>query len=218
MAPDAFIPALEKTGLIVEVGAFVLKEACRQARCWRDMGLSIAVSVNVSARQFETDTLVDDVRQALEDSGLDPTQLILEMTETTLMQDSHESDLRLASLKNLGVRLAIDDFGTGYSSLAYLQNFPVDILKIDRTFIGGMTKDGPSIALVRALVELGNALGLETVAEGIETAEHLLLLQDEGCDAGQGFYFSRPLEPADADRFLAAATAGVFETRPVAAP
>jgi diguanylate cyclase (GGDEF)-like protein/PAS domain S-box-containing protein len=203
-APDSFIPALEESGLIVEVGAFVLEEACRQTRLWHDVGLVTAVSVNVSPRQFETDSFVDDVRLATRCAGLDPSWLILEMTETTLMRDSHESDLKLRALKDLGVRLAIDDFGTGYSSLAYLQKFPVDIVKIDRTFIAG-TGDGRGAALVHALVELGNALGLETVAEGIETAEQCEFLRLEGCDDGQGYYFSRPLEVADAGLFIAGA-------------
>jgi len=205
VAPDAIIPALEESGLIVEVGAFVLKEACRQTRRWRDAGVPTPVSVNVSPRQFETDTLVDEVRTALTASGLDPTWLILEMTETTLMRDSRESAQRLRALKDLGIRLAIDDFGTGYSSLAYLQQFPVDILKIDRTFLIGSPTTGPSTALMHALIELGDALGLKTVAEGIETVEQLMRLKLEGCHAGQGFYFSRPLEEADAERFLAAA-------------
>ena len=218
VAPDAFIPALEESGLIVEVGAFVLREACRQTRRWADAGFPIAVSVNVSPRQFETDTLVDEIKGALDDSGLDPTSLIIEMTETTLMRDSHESALRLTALKDLGIRLAIDDFGTGYSSLAYLQQFSVDILKIDRTFVSGSTPDRASTALVHALIELGSALGLKTVAEGIETVDQLARLKHEGCDAGQGFYFSRPLEVADADRFLAAATdRRVDEALPVTA-
>jgi diguanylate cyclase (GGDEF)-like protein/PAS domain S-box-containing protein len=208
IAPDAFIPALEESGLIVEVGTFVLREACRQTRLWGEAGLATAVSVNVSPRQFETGTLVDEIQAALADSGLDPTSLILEMTETTLMRDSHESALRLTALKDLGIRLAIDDFGTGYSSLAYLQQFPVDILKIDRTFVG-TGADRASTALVHALIELGSALGLKTVAEGIETADQLMRLRHEGCDAGQGFYFSHPLEVADAQRFLATAASGV---------
>jgi diguanylate cyclase (GGDEF)-like protein/PAS domain S-box-containing protein len=209
VAPDAFIPALEESGLIVEVGSFVLKEACRQTRLWHDAGLATAVSVNVSPRQFETGTLADEIQSALEVSGLDPRSLILEMTETTLMRDSYESALRLTALKDLGIRVAIDDFGTGYSSLAYLQQFPVDILKIDRTFVVDIATDRASRALVHALIELGSALGLKTVAEGIESADQLMRLKDEGCDAGQGFYFSRPLEPHDAERFLAAARKGV---------
>ncbi len=215
VTPDDFIPALEESGLIVEVGAFVLREACRQTRRWYDAGLATAVSVNVSPRQFETETLVDEIKRALESSGLDPTWLILEMTETTLIRDSGESTLRLTALKDLGIRLAIDDFGTGYSSMAYLQQFPVDILKIDRTFIPETSTDKASTALVHALVELGNALGLKTVAEGIETIEQLVQLKHEGCDAGQGFYFSRPLEAADAQRFLEQAAHGVLAATPV---
>ncbi len=215
VAPDDFIPALEESGLIVEVGAFVLREACRQTRLWHEAGLPTAVSVNVSPRQFETGTLVAEIQTALEDSGLDPTSLILEMTETTLMRDSYESALRLRALKDLGIRLAIDDFGTGYSSLAYLQQFPVDILKIDRTFMLDAAPDRASTALVHALIELGAALGLMTVAEGIETVDQLTRLKQEGCDAGQGFYFSRPLEPEDAQRFLVDA-AGAAEAMPVA--
>ena len=218
VAPDAFIPALEESGLIVEVGAFVLRQACLQTRRWADAGFPLAVSVNVSPRQFETDTLVDEIKGALDDSGLDPTSLIIEMTETTLMRDSHESALRLTALKDLGIRLAIDDFGTGYSSLAYLQQFSVDILKIDRTFVSGSTPDRASNALVHALIELGGALGLKTVAEGIETVEQLARLKHEGCDAGQGYYFSRPLEVADADAFLAAAADHrIDEAQPVTA-
>jgi EAL domain-containing protein (putative c-di-GMP-specific phosphodiesterase class I) len=180
------------------------------------VGLPTAVSVNVSPRQFETGTLVDEIKAALEDSGLDPTSLILEMTETTLMRDSYESALRLRALKDLGIRLAIDDFGTGYSSLAYLQQFPVDILKIDRTFVLESATDRASTALVHALIELGAALGLRTVAEGIETIDQLLRLKQEGCDAGQGFYFSRPLEAADAQRFLTTAFHDAHTPGPVA--
>jgi diguanylate cyclase (GGDEF)-like protein/PAS domain S-box-containing protein len=216
VGPDAFIPALEESGLIVEVGAFVLREACRQTQLWYEVGLPTAVSVNVSPRQFETGTLVDEIKAALEDSGLDPTSLILEMTETTLMRDSYESALRLRALKDLGIRLAIDDFGTGYSSLAYLQQFPVDILKIDRTFVLESATDRASTALVHALIELGAALGLRTVAEGIETIDQLLRLKQEGCDAGQGFYFSRPLEAADAQRFLTTAFHDAHTPGPVA--
>jgi EAL domain-containing protein (putative c-di-GMP-specific phosphodiesterase class I) len=205
ITPDIFIPALEESGLIIDVGAFVLDEACRQARRWCDMGLLTAMSVNVSPRQFETDTLVDGVRRTLERAGLEPTFLILEMTETTLMHNTLDTSRRLGELKDLGVRLAIDDFGTGYSSLAYLQQFPVDILKIDRTFIAGTAMTGPGGAFVHVLVELGRALGIETVAEGIETVDQLTHLRQEGCDGGQGFYFSRPLEAADAELFLAAA-------------
>jgi diguanylate cyclase (GGDEF)-like protein/PAS domain S-box-containing protein len=204
VTPDDFIPALEESGLIVEVGAFVLSEACRQARTWRDAGLDTAVSVNVSPRQFEQPAYLAGVRDTLHREGLESCALILEMTETTLMRDSAEAVSRLHALKALGLRLAIDDFGTGYSSLAYLQQFPVDIVKIDRAFVTAADGGGQSAALLHLLVDLGNALGLETVAEGIETAEQLARLQREGCHAGQGFYFSRPLGAPDAQAFLTA--------------
>jgi diguanylate cyclase (GGDEF)-like protein/PAS domain S-box-containing protein len=212
--PDAFIPVLEETGLIVEVGAFVLAEACRQVRLWRDQGLETAVSVNVSPRQFEQPGFLAGVRAALQQEGLPASTLILELTETTLMRDSDEALSRLSALNGLGLRLAIDDFGTGYSSLAYLQRFPVDIVKIDRTFVVAATGEGPSAALLHALVEIGNALGLETVAEGIETVDQLSRLRREGCRAGQGFYFSRPLDAADAQVFL---TTNASATAPRAA-
>jgi diguanylate cyclase (GGDEF)-like protein/PAS domain S-box-containing protein len=208
VAPDEFIPALERSGLIVEVGAFVLNEACRQAQRWRNAGCETAISVNVSPRQFETESFVDEVRGALEVSGLDSTLLILEMTETVLMKDTQDTLRRLSELKELGVRLAIDDFGTGYSSMAYLQQFPVDILKIDRIFVVGETMAGPGKAFLHALVELGNSLGLETVAEGIETEEQLARVHREGCDAGQGFLFSRPVDAHEAGLFLAARALG----------
>ncbi len=203
VTPDSFIPALEDSGLIVDVGPFVLEEACRQAQRWRDLGMPATISVNVSPRQFETDKLMRDVRSALERSGLDPASLILELTETALMRDTRDTSRRLAELKDVGVSLAIDDFGTGYSSLAYLQQFPVDILKIDRAFVTGTALTGAGAAFVHALIELGNALGLETVAEGIETTEQLTRVREEGCDAGQGFYFSPPLDVAEAALFLA---------------
>ena len=153
VTPDVFIPVLEDSGLIVEVGAYVLQAACHQVRLWQDQGLATAVSVNVSPLQFETPTFVGTVQQTLEHEGLDAASLILEMTETTLMRNSDEASRRLSALKSLGVRLAIDDFGTGYSSLAYLQQFPMDILKIDRTFVAASTDAGPSAALLHALVE-----------------------------------------------------------------
>ena len=193
--PDEFIPALESSGLIVPVGAWVLLEACRQCVAWSRMGHPLVMSVNVSARQVERDRIVEDVRLALTYSGLDPTMLVLELTETALMGNVHASMARLRLLKSLGLRIAIDDFGTGYSSLAYLRQFPVDILKIDQTFVAGIGKSSESAALVHTLVQLGKGLGLETVAEGIETDGQRLLLISEGVDIGQGYLFARPLDP-----------------------
>ena len=201
--PDLFIPLLEDSGMIEEVGRWVLQEATRQTAEWHAAGNDLYISVNVSARQLEHDRLVDDVRQALEASGLPATSLIVEITETTIMRDAQGTVKRLTKLKELGVRVAIDDFGTGYSSLAYLQQFPVDALKIDRSFINAIADSPESGALIHTLVQLGKTLGLETLAEGIEDRHQMDRLQLESCDSGQGFLFARPLSPDDLERFLA---------------
>jgi diguanylate cyclase (GGDEF)-like protein len=200
--PDDFIPALEASGLIVPVGAWVLETACRQGVAWHARGYRFTVSVNVSAKQLERDRIVDDVRNALSASGFDPTMLILELTETTLMNDVEETIGRLGLLKALGVRLAVDDFGTGYSSLAYLRRFPIDVLKIDRAFVSELMHSTEGAALVHTLVQLGKILDLETIAEGIEDDDQLLRLQAEKVDTGQGFLFSRPLDVEGVDRVL----------------
>ncbi len=200
--PDDFIPMLEETGLITEIGRWVLDEACAQAAAWRQSGHPIAMAVNVSGRQLDTDELVLDIERALESSGLDPAALTIEITETTLMRNIEETARRLADIKALGVRIAIDDFGTGYSSLAHLQRFPVDALKIDRSFISGLTHNQEGETLLRTLVQLGKALSIKTFAEGIEQQRELSLLKDEHCDSGQGFLFARPLDVAATQSFL----------------
>jgi len=206
IAPDQFIPIAEVSELIVPIGRWVLQQACQQAAAWHATGHPIGMSVNVSARQLDRDELIDDVRHALEHSGLDPAQLTLEVTETTLMRDADATARRLASLKALGVRIAIDDFGTGYSSLAYLSQFPVDALKIDRSFISGIASSTASTALIHTLVQLGKTLNIETLAEGIEETDQLRALQREHCDQGQGFLFARPLDAAAVEEFLTPAT------------
>jgi diguanylate cyclase (GGDEF)-like protein len=200
--PDDFIPTLEETGLIVEVGRWVLEEACRQGAKWRRDGHEIGIAVNVSARQLDTDELVGEVRDALTQSGLEPSALTLEIAETSLMGNAEQTAHRLTAIKELGVRVAIDDFGTGYSSLAHLQQFPVDALKIDRSFISGLTDNQEGETLLHALVQLGKALSIETLAEGIEHQQELSLLQDEQCDSGQGFLYARPLDAAATEAFL----------------
>ena len=202
VGPNDFIPLLEETGLIIEVGRWVLEQACRQGAIWRQDGHPIGMAVNVSARQLDTDDLVGDVRNALSQSGLEASALTLEVTETTLMRNVHETAERLAAIKQLGVRIAIDDFGTGYSSLAHLQRLPIDSLKIDRSFISQLTHTPDGEALIHTLVQLGKALSIETLAEGIEQEQELSMLQHEQCDSGQGFLYARPLDAAAAAAFL----------------
>jgi diguanylate cyclase (GGDEF)-like protein len=200
--PDTFIPILEETKQIIEVGRWVLNEACRQAAAWHLRERNMYVSVNVSARQLDDEHLIDDLRAALTSSGLDPEALVIEITETAIMRDAEMTARHLRIVKTLGIGIAIDDFGTGYSSLAYLRQFPVDILKIDRSFITPITDSVESKALLHTLVQLGKQLGLKTLAEGIEQHEQFCQLQDEECDSGQGFIFARPLGAADVEEFL----------------
>jgi diguanylate cyclase (GGDEF)-like protein len=200
--PDDFIPLAEETGLIGEIGKWVLEQACSQSAAWRDAGYAIGMAVNVSARQLDSDQLIAHVEGALADSGLDPGALTLEITETTLMRNIEETARRLTALKQLGVRIAIDDFGTGYSSLAHLQRFPVDALKIDQSFITGLSQNKEGETLIHTLVQLGKALSIETFAEGIEQQQQLSKLRDEDCDSGQGFLFARPLDVAATEEFI----------------
>jgi diguanylate cyclase (GGDEF)-like protein len=200
--PDEFIPLAEETGLITEIGKWVLEQACSQSAEWREAGYAIGMAVNVSARQLDSDQLIADVEGALSDSGLEPGALTIEITETTLMRNIDETARRLDALKRLGVRIAIDDFGTGYSSLAHLQRFPVDALKIDRSFITGLSQNKEGETLIHTLVQLGKALSIETFAEGIEQEQQLSKLRDEECDSGQGFLFARPLDVAATEAFM----------------
>jgi diguanylate cyclase (GGDEF)-like protein len=200
--PDDFVPLLEETGLITEIGRWVLSEGCRQAAAWRQAGHMIGMSVNVSARQLDDEEFVSHVREALDASGFEPGALTLEITETTIMRDAERTVRQLAAVKELGVRIAIDDFGTGYSSLSHLQQFPVDALKIDRSFIARLTQSPEGETLIRTLVQLGKAMSIETLAEGIERQHELDLLKDEHCDSGQGFLFARPLDAATAEAFF----------------
>ncbi len=200
--PDEFIPLAEETGLISDIGRWVLNEACLQGAAWRAAGHQIGIAVNVSARQLDMDRFVGDVERSLASSQLDPGALTLEITETTLMRNVEETAKRLSAVKQLGVRIAIDDFGTGYSSLAHLQRFPVDALKIDRSFISGLSKNREGETLIHTLVQLGKALSIETFAEGIEQQQQLTQLRDEDCQSGQGFLYSRPLDVEATETFL----------------
>ncbi|MCW2535137.1 MAG: hypothetical protein JWQ26_836 [Modestobacter sp.] len=201
--PDTFIPLAEETGLITEIGAFVLRDACRQAARWVGScsgSTPPMVTVNLSARQVTDPRIVDQVGRALAEAGLDPGRLVLEITETVLMQDRDAAATTLWRLKALGVRIAIDDFGTGYSSLAYLCRFPLDMLKVAREFVDGLGRDANADVVTRAVVELAGALGLLTVAEGVETEQQHEHVAELGCDLAQGYLFSRPV---DAETVLA---------------
>jgi EAL domain-containing protein (putative c-di-GMP-specific phosphodiesterase class I) len=195
--PDTFVPLAEETGLITEIGAFVLRDACRQAAGWvasRRDAAPLMVTVNLSARQVTDPRIVDQVGAALAEAGLDPGRLVLEITETVLMQDREAAVTNLEKLKALGVRIAIDDFGTGYSSLAYLCAFPLDMLKVPREFVAALGRDANAEAVTRAVVELAGALGLLTVAEGVETTDQQERVAALGCDLAQGYLFSRPVD------------------------
>ena len=207
ISPAEFIPIAEQSGLIVAIGRWVMMHACAHARHWsRSLPelMPVTVTVNVSARQLGDVHLLDDVATALRVAGLRRDQLVLELTESTLLANSEETVGILTALKALGVRLAIDDFGTGYSSLSYLHRFPVDILKIDKSFVDGVAGGPGAGALASAVIALGNSLGLKTVAEGIEHAAQHDALQRLGCGLGQGYYFSRPMPPGDVLAYLLA--------------
>jgi diguanylate cyclase (GGDEF)-like protein len=197
LEPSAFIPALETTGLIVPVGRWVLETACRAAANWNALGDRITVAVNVSPKQLQRDSILNDIEHALSASALDPTLLVLELTETTLMRGAGDTVGRLLRLRRSGLRLAIDDFGTGFSSLAYLQQFPIDVLKIDQSFVAGLADAGKSRAIIQTFVQLGRALNLEVVAEGIESEDQRSQLAALGVDTGQGYYLCPPLDLDD---------------------
>ena len=217
LAPDVFIPLGEETGEIQRIGSWVLTEACREARSWQALHNrgGVVISVNVSARQLQQPEFVDEVAAALEDSGLDPGLLQLEITESLLVEQGQLTLQRLDELKRLGVRLAIDDFGTGYSSLSYLSHLPVDVLKLDRSFVGSLGLDERADSIVRAIIMLAHGLLINVVAEGIETEEQQELLRRFGYSRGQGYLYSRPV-PADvAARIVAAGSVHALETNPL---
>jgi diguanylate cyclase (GGDEF)-like protein/PAS domain S-box-containing protein len=202
--PAEFIPLAEENGLIIDIGRWVLQEACRHARLWQEthQELRLTIAVNLSARQLADPQLVQDVTRVLTETGLGPSSLTLEITESILIQDADAAIARLRQLKSTGVRLAIDDFGTGYSSLSSLQSLPVDTLKIDKAFIDGITTGSEAAGLVQAILRLARTFHLVTIAEGVEQPEQLQRLQELGCQQIQGFCFSRPIPNDDVDEFL----------------
>ncbi len=201
--PAEFIPLAEETGLIVPLGAWVLEQACAQARRWQDEGFEpVRMAVNVSPLQFHDTQLLAGVKRVLATSGLDPRWLELELTESMLMQDSEHVVEALHSLKELGVSISIDDFGTGYSALAYLRRFPIDALKIDRSFLRGVTRDPDDASIATAIVLMAKCLRLRVVGEGVETPGQLAFLRIMKCDEAQGYHFARPLPAEEVTRFL----------------
>jgi EAL domain-containing protein (putative c-di-GMP-specific phosphodiesterase class I) len=194
VAPDQFISIAEDSGLIEAIGQWVLREACTQVRAWLADGLPIdRVSVNVSAVEFNRKSFLDNVRAILKDTGLDPWRLEIELTETAVMRDVIATSLVLEELSAEGVRFAMDDFGTGYSSLNHLLLFPIDTLKIDKSFVQDVRSNANAATIVSAIIQLGRSLELEVIAEGIETAEQSGFLASRGCHAGQGYYFGPPV-------------------------
>lgn len=209
VSPSEFVPLAEDTGLIVPIGEWVLRTACLQTKWWRDQGFAdLSVSVNLSPRQFQQPSLVQSISEVIGATGFDPNFLELEITETSIMVDPDSAVGTLRQIKEMGIRIAIDDFGTGYSSLGYLRRLPVDILKIDRSFINRITADPDDLTLVMAIISLAHILGLTVVAEGIETAEQLKLLALLRCDSWQGYLFSKPV-PNDVFTELLASELGV---------
>jgi EAL domain-containing protein (putative c-di-GMP-specific phosphodiesterase class I) len=206
IAPDRFVHIAEQAGLIVPIGRWVLARACQQAHDWRrelPQAADLTLTVNLSARQVQTRELIDDVTFALDRSGLPPSSLVLEITESFLVDDSVTTIARLDQLRSLGVRVAIDDFGTGYSALSYLRHLPVDLLKIDRAFIGDLAPGSSDAAVVQAVVAMCRSLEITPVAEGVETQAQVGELRDMGCRLAQGYHFARPAPAADVGRLLA---------------
>jgi EAL domain-containing protein (putative c-di-GMP-specific phosphodiesterase class I) len=204
VAPGEFIGVAEEMGLIVFIGNWVLRKACEQAHRWHlaNPGRPLTMSVNVSGREFKQPDIVERVQKILRETQVDPTAIKLELTESVTMDDAERTIRVVKGLKNLGVRLSIDDFGTGYSSLSYLRRFPMDTLKIDRSFVQNLPSNPENLEIVRTIMSLARSLGMDVVAEGAETADEIEQLKTLECDFGQGYFFSKPVDSEQANRLL----------------
>ena len=192
--PSDFIPVAEETGLIVRLGEWVLEEACRQAAEWHKAGYAhLQVAVNLSAQQFRREEIAGTIARTLEQTGVPASHLELEITESVIIQQTEQAIVKFRELNDMNVQLSLDDFGTGYSSLSYLKRFPIDKLKIDQSFVRDISTDPDDAAIVTAIIAMAHSLGLEVIAEGVETAEQLAFLKLLGCDKAQGYYFSKPV-------------------------
>jgi EAL domain-containing protein (putative c-di-GMP-specific phosphodiesterase class I) len=197
VGPVKFIPLAEETGLIVPIGEWVVRTACRQCKAWQDAGLpAVTVAVNISARQFREKNLLRVIADILAETGVDPARLELEVTESVIMQDAQHVIATLQAFRDMGVKLSVDDFGTGYSSLSYLKRFPVDRLKIDQSFVRDITTNADDTAIAQAVITLGHTMNLRVIAEGVETPEQLAFLRRNRCDEMQGYLFGKPM-PGD---------------------
>jgi EAL domain-containing protein (putative c-di-GMP-specific phosphodiesterase class I) len=203
VAPGEFIPLLEDSGLIVPVGEWVIHAACEQIRAWQQAGIApVPIAVNLSPKQFQHQDICAVVDSALSEYAVDARFLEVEITESTAMQNAEDAIVTLRKLKAHRVHIAIDDFGTGYSSLSYLKRFPIDFLKLDRSFVTGLPENADDASITRAVITMSHSLNLKVIAEGVETKEQLAFLTSNGCDEMQGYYFSRPLPAPECTQFL----------------
>lgn len=219
VSPAEFIPLAEENGMIARIGAWVLNEACRQLHCWSQAGLQLPrMAVNISAVELGRAQIIESVQEALGNNAIGAECIELEITETAVIGDREQSFRTVSALKALGVQISIDDFGTGYSSLGYLQQLDVDALKIDMSFVQNMTTNAGNASIVKAIIALGHSLGLQVIAEGVETAEQARSLRALSCDILQGYLVSRPMPAADATHFLGSYQARPFDAPPSAVP
>jgi EAL domain-containing protein (putative c-di-GMP-specific phosphodiesterase class I) len=203
LMPDRFVPLAEEIGAIIPIGYWTLRRVCERARHWQELGMSLTVAVNLSASQFHEPQLVTELAAILKSTGIPAGFLELEITESMVMRDTDRAVSIMEALRRMGVRISIDDFGTGHSSLGYLKRFPVDRLKVDRSFVRDLPHNGDDVAITRAVIAMAHSLRMSVVAEGVEHQEQFDLLRAEGCDEFQGYYCARPMEEADLLKFVA---------------